>query len=359
VLALAGVTLLLASCGFSDPTQSTLGGLGGPIAEKQKGLFLGVFWVAVAVFILVEGGIVLIMLRYRHRKGQDRVPPQMHGHTRLEIGWTILPTIVLAGVMVPTVALLWDLARDPGPNALQVTVEGHQWWWGFEYPDLKTTYGEQLPVVTADVLVIPEDRDVWLTLVTKGGGAADDEGVPDFEVIHSFWVPELAGKQDVVPGRSNHLLLHASEPGVYEGQCAEFCGLQHTRMRLRVVAMTPDEWNAWVQHQQSAAVAPTDEQAARGLDIFMNGPASGAASCTSCHSIGEVAPGGDAAPNLTHYADPTHSCFAGCTWETSDLEALRTWLRDPGAARLGSKMPDYQLTEEEIDDLIALLMSLE
>jgi cytochrome c oxidase subunit 2 len=359
VLALTGVTLLLASCGLSDPTQSTLGNLGGPVAQKQKDLFLGVFWVAVAVFILVEGGIVLIMLRYRHRKGQDRIPPQTHGHTRLEIGWTILPTIVLAGVMVPTVALLWDLARDPGPDALHVTVEGHQWWWGFEYPDLKTAYGEQGPITTADVLVIPEDRDIWLTLVSKGGGAVDDNGVSDFEVIHSFWVPELGGKQDVVPNRENHLLLHGSEPGVYEGQCAEFCGLQHGLMRLRVVVMTDDEWTAWVQNQQSFAVDPTDQQAVRGLDIFMNGPASGAAACTSCHSIGGTVTGGTAAPNLTHFADATHSCFAGCTWETTDLDALRAWLHDPGGVRLGSKMPNYHLTDEEIDDLVALLSGLE
>ncbi len=358
VLALAGVTLLLSACGLSDPSQSTFEPAG-PVAQKQKDLFLGVFWVAVAVFILVEGGIVLIMVRYRHRKGRERMPLQTHGHTRLEIGWTILPTLVLAGVMVPTVGLLWDLARDPGREALQITVEGHQWWWGFVYTDLKTTYGDQGPITTADVMVIPEDTDVWLTLTTAGGGARDANGVPDFEVVHSFWVPQLGGAQDVVPNRVNHLLLHGSEPGTYEGQCKEFCGLQHGLMKLRVVVLAADEWESWVQNQSTFAVAPTDEQAERGLGIFMEDRASGAGSCVSCHSIGGLATGGAAGPNLTHFADPTHSCFAGCTWDTSDLEALRTWLRDPDAARLGSKMPNYQLTEEEIDDLIALLTSLE
>jgi cytochrome c oxidase subunit 2 len=358
VLALAGVALLLSACGLSEPSQSTFEPAG-PVAQKQKDLFLGVFWVAVAVFVLVEGGIVLIMIRYRHRKGRDRMPLQTHGHTRLEIGWTILPTIVLAGVMVPTVGLLWDLARDPGPDALHITVEGHQWWWGFVYTDLPTTYDRELPITTADVMVIPEDRDVWLTLTSKGGGARDANGVQDFEVIHSFWVPELGGKQDVVPNRENHLLLNGSEPGVYEGQCAEFCGLQHGLMQLRVVVLPEDEWQAWVQNQASFGVAPTDEAAMRGLDIFMDRPGSEMPDCTSCHSIGGLVTGEAVAPNLTHFADPTHSCFTGCTWETSDLEALRSWLRDPDAARLGSKMPNYQLTEEEIDDLIALLTSLE
>jgi cytochrome c oxidase subunit II len=362
VLAFAGLTVLLGACGLSEPSQSTLEGVAGPVAEQQKDLFLGVFWVAVAVFVLVEGGIVLIMIRYRHRKGQERMPAQTHGHTRLEIGWTILPTLVLAGVMVPTVGLLWDLARDPGPDALHVTVEGHQWWWGFVYTDEDMTVDyldPPGPITIADVMVIPEDTDIWLTLESKGGGALDANGVTDFQVIHSFWIPELGGKQDVVPNRTNHLLLHGSEPGTYEGNCAEFCGLQHGRMRTRVVVLPVDEWEAWVEHQKQPAAAPADEAAERGLGIFTDGPASGTGACITCHAIGGIADGPPVAPNLTHFADPTHECFTGCTWESDDLEALRAWLRDPDAARLGSKMPNYQLSEEEIDDLVALLTGLE
>jgi cytochrome c oxidase subunit 2 len=361
LFAFAGAALLLGACGLSDPSQSTLDGVAGPVAQKQKDLFLGVFWVAVAVFVLVEGGILLIMIRYRHRKGQDRMPAQTHGNTRLEVGWTILPTLVLAGVMVPTVGLLWDLARDPGPDALRVTVEGHQWWWSFVYTgeDMRVDYGDGGPITVADVMVIPEDTDVWLTLQSVGGGAKDADGVTDFKVIHSFWIPELGGKQDVVPNRTNHLLLHGSEPGTYEGNCAEFCGLQHGRMRARVVVLTADEWAAWVEHQKQPAAQPTGA-AARGLGIFMNGPAEGVQACVSCHSIGGIADGPpNIAPNLTHFADPTHECFTGCTWEADDLDALRAWLRDPDAARLGSKMPDYGLTEEQIDDLVALLTILE
>jgi cytochrome c oxidase subunit 2 len=293
------------------------------------------------------------------------MPAQTHGNTRLEVGWTILPTLVLAGVMVPTVGLLWDLARDPGPDALQVTVQGHQWWWGFVYTgeDMTVDYGtgdKPIPITVADVLVIPEDTDVWLTLESVGGGAEDANGVTDFAVIHAFWIPELAGKQDVVPNRTNHLLLRASEPGTYEGNCAEFCGLQHGRMRARVVALTADEWTAWVEHQKQPAAQPADgTPAKRGLDIFLTGAAEGATACVSCHSIGGIADGPPVAPNLTHFADPTHECFTGCTWETSDVDALRAWLRDPDAARLGSKMPDYGLTEEQIDDLVALLTILE
>ena len=126
--------MLLAACTAPDATQSTLKPVGDP-AVQQKSLFTFVFWIAVAVFVIVEGGILLILFRYRQRKGRERMPRQTHGNTRLEIGWTILPALVLAGLMVPTVSMLWDLARPPEANALNITVKGYQWWWGFEYPD--------------------------------------------------------------------------------------------------------------------------------------------------------------------------------------------------------------------------------
>jgi cytochrome c oxidase subunit 2 len=352
VLGLVALGLSLAACA-PNASQDSLNPQG-PNAQTIHDLFVPIFWVAVGVFVIVEGGIVWILIRYRHRKGRDRLPPQSHGNTRLEIGWTILPTLVLAFVTVPTVATIWELARTPPDDALHVTVEGYQWWWGFAYTDadMKTDYAPNGPITVADVLVIPAGRPVFLSLESKGGGANDHM------VIHSFWIPELAGKQDVVPGRTNTILMEADDPGTYTGQCAEFCGLQHGRMLTRVVALSASDWEAWVANQKQPAVTPTDPLAQRGMDIFMNPLSGDRGTCVSCHAIGGTDAAGVAGPNLTKFADPTHECFAGCNWETSDTEALRAWLRDPEAVKMGSKMPSYQLTEDEIDALVAYLGSL-
>jgi cytochrome c oxidase subunit 2 len=353
-----GLLLLLSACA-PNATQDTLQPKG-PYAEKLKDLFVPVFWVAVFVFIVVEGGIVWISIRFRHRKGRERIPAQIHGNTRLEIAWTIAPALILAGVMVPTIATIWELAAKPPEDAINVTVKGFQWWWDFEYTDanMRTSYGEGKPIRTADVLVIPEDRVVYLSLEGGGGEIGGDPEAADYMVIHSFWIPELAGKQDVVPGRTNHILMQADDPGVYTGQCAEFCGLQHGRMRARVVALSAEDWDAWVENQKRPAVTPTDPLAQQGMDLFLGPLSGGRGSCVTCHAVGGTTAASQAAPELTHFADPTHECFAGCDWDTVDRDALEAWLRDPNAVKLGSKMPNYHLTDREIDALVAYLYSL-
>jgi cytochrome c oxidase subunit II len=354
-----GLLLLLGACS-SEATQDSLQPQG-PYARELKDLFVPVFWVATAVFVVVEGGIVWITIRFRHRKNRDRIPAQTHGNTRLEIGWTIAPALVLAGVMIPTVATIWDLARTPPASALNVTVHGLQWWWGFEYTDedMRTSYGERGPIKTADVLVIPEDRVVYLSLVGSGGQIVKpDPADSDYMVIHSFWVPELAGKQDVMPGRTNHILMQADHPGVYEGQCAEFCGLQHGRMKVRVVALSQEDWDAWVANHKRPGVTPSDALAREGMGLFLGQLSGGRGSCVECHTVGGTAASSPAAPDLTHFADPTHECFAGCNWETEDRRALEAWLRNPDDVKLGAKMPNYHLTDHEIDALVAYLHSL-
>jgi cytochrome c oxidase subunit II len=361
VVALAALTVLLGACA-KDLPQDTFEPAG-PTAQEQKDLLIPVLWVALAVFILVEGGILLISFKYRHRKGRDRMPAQTHGNTRLEIGWTIAPAVILAFVMVPAISMIWDLDRRE-PDALQVTVKGYQWWWGFEYtdPDMTVDYGDHGPIVTADALVIPAGETVQLSLESAGGGARTTDGIPDFQVIHSFWAPKLFGKQDAVPGQTGHIVFSADEPGVYWGQCAEFCGLQHGMMKFRIVALSDADWQAWVHNHKQPAVTPTDPLALKGMDLFLNGAGNG--QCIACHAIGGTEAAANAAPNLTRFADPTHRCFAGCNFElynpdgTPNEEALRAWLRDPSAVKLGAKMPDYQLSEEEIDALVAYLYSL-
>jgi len=363
-LGLVALIAVAAACA-PNATQSALEPAG-PYAQKAHDLFVPVFWVAAVIFFVVEGALVLFAFRYRHRKGRDGIPPQVHGNTRLEIAWTILPAVILAGVAVPTVAGIFELARDPGPSALDVRVLGHQWWWEFDYPEQR--------ILTANELHIPTDRPVYLTLCAVGAGyegaptpSECQPGAPEgaqpaslgAAVIHSFWPPELAGTQDVIPGRVNHMVLQADEPGTYEGQCKEYCGLSHAYMRFTVVAHTPEDFERWVAGQQAPA-APPDGSAAEGLQVFLE---AGRAGCTECHAVaglrdpsGEVIRGSNNAPDLTHFA--SRECFAGCMFENND-ENLRRWLDDPPAMKPGSLMPAYQLSAEQIEQLIAFLNTLE
>lgn len=359
----AGALLLVAAACAPNATQSSLDPQG-PYARKSYDLFVPVFWVAVTIFVLVEGALLLIAIRYRHRKGRDKIPPQIHGNTRLEIAWTILPALILAGVAVPTVTTIFDLARKPAGEVMNVHVLGHQWWWEFDYPDQQ--------IITANEMHIPTGIPIYVTLCSVGSGyqqgigAPSDcqPGPPDGQppaavgnaVIHSFWVPELAGTQDVVPGRANTLLLQADHPGTYTGQCKEFCGLSHAYMKFTVVSQTPDDFAAWVRGQQADAAAPTTGSlAATGMNEFVNG------ACIACHAIqGVEDPNGNplvqnGGPNLTHFA--SRSCFAGCMMPTNE-ENLKKWLDDPPAVKAGSWMPDYGLTPQQIDALAAYLLTL-
>ena len=363
ILALLALTLLLVACSKTAP-QNTMNPHG-PTAQTEKNLLVLVLWPAAAVFLVVEGGILLISIRFRHRKDRDRMPPQIHGNTRLEIGWTIAPAIVLAVIMVPTVSTIWQLARQPA-DAMQITVEGYQWWWGFRYtdPDMAVNYGDHDAIVTADVLVIPTGRTIDLSLTSLGGGAHSTAGVPDHQVIHSFWAPQLFGKQDVIPGETNHIVFSADDPGIYSGQCAEFCGLQHGKMKFQIRALDEAEWQRWVANEKQPAVTPTDGSPAHeGMDLFL-GTGGVGGQCIQCHAVGGTDASSTAAPNLTHLAATTHACFAGCDFVTfnpdgsPNIQDLKAWLRDPNAVKLGAKMPDYGLTEQQIDALVAYLYSL-
>ena len=351
VLGLVALAVLFSACA-SNASQDSLQPAG-PYARKLKDLFVPVFWVAVAVFVIVEGGIVWILIKYRHRKGQDRMPPQVHGNTRLEIGWTILPAVVLAVVMVPTVATIWDLARKPPSDALNVRVIGQQWWWKFEYtdPDMQVAAEPPGPITSSNELVIPTDRVVYLTLTAEAGGIARPDGTDDAAVIHAFWVPELAGGQDAIPNQENHILLQADEPGVYEGQCKEFCGLSHGIMKFHVRALPPDEFATWAAGQKEDAITPTGGLAASGFDTFMNGQ------CIACHAIQGTPAQGISGPDLTHFA--SRLCFAGCMLQNDDPEDITTWLRDPPAFKPGSFMPNYHLSESDLQALTAYLLTLE
>jgi cytochrome c oxidase subunit 2 len=252
---------------------------------------------------------------------------QIHGSTRLEVGWTLIPALILLAIAVPTIATIFKLARKPA-NALNVTVTAHQWWWQYDYPELG--------VRTINELHMPRGRPVELTLV----GA---------DVIHSFWIPKLGGKTDVVPGRQNHMNLVGEEVGTYLGQCTEYCGLSHANMRMRAIVQTPADFQAWVDAQrQPAAPAPADGPAAQGANLFTT------KGCAGCHTVRGVS-NGEVGPDLTHVY--SRKSFAGSMFEMSPAN-LSTWLRDPPGVKPGSKMPNLNLSSEEVTNLVAYLQTL-
>jgi cytochrome c oxidase subunit 2 len=358
------LTLLLAACGKDLPQNSFAPA--GPTAQQEKDVLILPLAIAGAIFLLVEGGIVYLALKFRHRKGRDRMPKQLHGNSRLEIGWTIAPAVLLAIVVVPAISLIWKLDRVPS-DAMQIKVMGYQWWWGFQYldQDLQTDYGDKGPITVADVLVIPAGQTINLQLASEGGGARDNNNTPDHQVIHSFWAPRLFGKQDVVPGpdgQDNHIVFAADAPGTYFGQCAEFCGLQHAIMKFRIVALDATDWQAWVTNHKQPAATPTDALAKQGMDLFLGTNGEGGW-CIACHAVGGTAAAATAGPNLTKFADPNHQCWAGCLEETyvdgqPNTETLKQWLRDPASLKPGAKMPNYHLSEDQISALVAYLYSL-
>ncbi len=310
--AVAAIALVLAGCsGVKNNGQNSLEPKSSQ-AQKIYNLFTPIAMIAIVIGIAVIVATVYLAIRFRYRPGRNENPKQIHGNTRLEIGWTILPALLLAIIAVPTVATIFDLAQNPGPKALQVTVEGKQWWWQFSYPDAK--------VVTADEMVIPTGRDVFLHLT-----ACDGTGTAKTcNVIHSFWVPELSGKKDVVPGQENTLTISADKPGTYLGQCAEYCGLSHANMRFRVIAKSPADFQTWLTEQQQGPVNALYESdgstpAGSTQDLIVK-----TFQCTNCHIFDDSSKAAYG-PNLTHLASRT--TFASGTYPLNKTN-LTNWVQD-------------------------------
>ncbi len=313
----------------------------GKFAKKIDQLWDPTFLIAIVVFVVVEGLILFAIFKFRAQPDDDELPEQIHGNFRLEIGWTILPALVLAVISAITLPVIFELTDEPD-EFLAVDVWGQKYWWGYEYgAEGNEAYGiEEVGIRTANELHIPVDIPVYLTLQSH-------------DVIHSFWAPKLNGKKDVVPGRVHNWLLQADEPGVYSGQCAEFCGTSHAFMRLKVVAHDDASWDDWVATMQAPVDEPADGLAAEGFELFSQ------KGCAGCHQVDgayeEVADDAPAAPNLTKLF--TRDCFAGCIYDLNDRNELEAWLRDP-QRKDGSLMVIGELTEDEIDRLYAYLETL-
>jgi len=347
-----GLALGLTGCS----TPQTIFDPKGTNAEKINNLQVPVFIAAGVV-----GVIVFVMLAYvmttgrRRRRVETDEPRQIHGNTRVEIGWTIVPFLILLAVAIPTVATLISIDRQPA-DAMKISVFGQQWWWSYQYD----VNGDGIPeVTTANELVIPAGQPITLEVQSR-------------DVIHSFWIPALNGTRDAVPGRIQTLQIVADQPGVYQGQCKEFCGLSHANMRARAIAMTPSDFQTWLRGQQQGPTTPAaGSQAAAGLDLFK-------AKCAQCHQIntvndvdGHAALVAGYAPNLTHLMSRTVFASAMFPLYVTNADGklvfnrnqLEAWLRDPPAllpmAPLeGRGMPNLQLSESDIDQLIAYLQTL-
>jgi cytochrome c oxidase subunit 2 len=271
-------------------------------------------WAVAVIALVVFGVLGWVLIRFRAKPGAP-LPAQTRGHTLLELAWTIAPALVLLVIAIPTLHVIFRTQGAAPPQALEVTVLGRQWWWEFRYPTLG--------VATANELHLPAGRPVALRL----------EG-PD--VIHSFWVPQLGGKRDVVPGRSNRLVLTPETVGTYWGQCAEFCGASHANMRMRVIVDTPDAFDRWVAAQRATPPEPSGPAAA-GKAIFAS------RACVGCHTIRGLS-AGVLGPDLTTFGSRT-TLGAGLLPNTP--ENVAAWVTDPGALKPGVKMPALGLTDDQ------------
>jgi cytochrome c oxidase subunit 2 len=221
----------------------------GEVAEKQANLLIITIIPAFVIFVGVMFACVFLVFRFRRKSEDEPLPKQIHGNTKLEIGWTIAPTVLLIAIAVPILFTIFDLGRDADEDALQVTVYGQQFNFDFAYPHAVLSDGD--PLTVTDELHIPVDREVNATLIGR-------------DVIHSFWVPKLAGKEDVVPGHQNELWFIAENPGTFQGQCAELCGVGHADMRFIVIAETQEEFDAWIAEQVAAENAEIAEREGQG-----------------------------------------------------------------------------------------------
>jgi cytochrome c oxidase subunit 2 len=280
-----------------------------------------------AIFVIVAAVIVYALMRFRWREGEPD-PHQQAGHLTVEIIWTAIPCLIVVGLFVLT-ARTMGLADAPPAPAPDLIVTGHQWWWEIRYA--------KTGVIAANEIHLPVGRAFSVQLESA-------------DVLHEFWVPELARKLTAVPGHPNHLWLEADKPGTYLGICSEFCGTEHAWMHFLVIVESPAAFAAWEKAQLQAAVAPTRGGAARGLALFER------TSCMNCHAINGTAAVARIGPDLTHFAGRRE---LGAGIVANNPENLRRWLADPQQVKPGVKMPNFKFTGDQLTELAAYLGTLQ
>jgi cytochrome c oxidase subunit 2 len=321
----------LSGCATTSPTVFSPASTN---ASEIHNLIILIFEIAAVVFVVVESLLIYATIRFS-RQRKDAVASSSEGNRKLEIAWTLAPAIVLAIVFVISLKTLNFVGYRPiqtqagknDPTPIHVQVIGHQWWWEFKYPELG--------IDTANEMHVPV-------------GGVINVDVESVDVIHSYWVPQLGGKLDAIPGHVNKTWFQPTIVGTYHGQCAEFCGLEHGDMRFNVIVETPEQFQTWVKQQQ-APVATMNGAAAQGEQVFLNG------ACIGCHTIDGTKAQGKVGPNLTHLA--SRNIFAGGIMQTNRAD-LSTWLADPQKVKPGTLMPNLHLSQDQINQLVTFLENL-
>lgn len=325
------VSLLLAGCGGAETfPQTSLDPASDYAIAVDKLQNLTIYLasgVGLAVFLI----LAYILVHFRHKPGAPQ-PQQVHGNTTLELAWTLIPAVLIAIIAVPTVQTIFATQAEAPEGALEVEVYGFQWWWEFRYP---LANGDT--VVTANEVHVPVGTPVELKMTSR-------------DVIHSFWIPQMGGKRDVIPGRVNRIVFTPLEPGVYLGQCAEFCGESHALMKMRLIAHEPEEFAAWLENEARPAVVPTDSAVLAGQQLVTGGV------CAGCHTIrGTNAQFGRLGPDLTHVA--RRMTIAGGIMDNT-APNLHRWINNPPEVKPGALMPPPGLSEQELRYVVAYLQTL-
>ncbi len=330
---LAGMALLLSACGRAD--LSALNPQG-PVAQQQYDLMKLSIIIMTLVVVVVFAICIYVLIRFRRRKGDNSIPKQVEGNHKLEVIWTVIPIVLLVILGVPTIQTVFSQAKDytNDPNAVQVKVISHQYWWEFEYPQ----YG----ITTAQELIVPTNKKIMFELVSA-------------DVKHSFWIPSIGGKMDTNTGITNRMYLEFPSEGVYRGKCAELCGPSHAYMDFKAKSVSQESFDRWVEAMKAPAVMPADQEIA---EIFTS-------KCLACHAVGDQGAAG--APNLTGIGGK--QTIAGILYN-SDVVAdpqpedktteqnLIDWIKDPQSIKPGNMMPsaaDFQLTQEQIEGIAKYL----
>ncbi len=319
--------LILAGASCSQPIDSLA-----PITAQGAAIsdfFNAILVLSALVFALVAGWLAYVVVRYRGPGvGPAEEPVQTPGNRRLEIAWTAAPLALVAVLFLYTVRVMATVDAPYGAP-LHIQVIGHQWWWEYRYPDRG--------VVTANELHVPVGRPLRLDL-----DAAD--------VVHSFWVPHFGWKRDAVPGKTNVIWATVEREGNFEGDCTEFCGLQHAWMRTRVVAEPSDQFDAWIAAQLEPAAAPQSDLARRGGELFQS------SSCRNCHTVRGTAATAQVGPDLTHVA--SRSLIGGGVLSTS-AENLARFFEDAPGVKPGVLMPSFlSMPEADRQAIAAYLQGL-
>jgi len=289
--------------------------------------------ICAVIFLIVAGLLLFVIVRYRHRRGYtQREPAQIYGSTQIELSWTVLPILIVVVLFLATARVIFVTQTAAKPSsALDVVVVGHQYWWEYRYP--------KLGIVTANELHIPVSDPKQPTPTYLSMSSADTD--------HSFWVPRLAGKMDLIPNKLNTMWIDPEQPGLYLGQCAQYCGTQHAKMLLRVYADSPSNFAAWIKQQQQTAAQ--DSTAAAGRAVFE------ANACVNCHTISGTAGHGTFGPNLSHLAS-RDTIASGSV--PNNAQNLRAFIDNPAHFKPGVLMPAMHLKDHDLTAVTEYLLTL-